>query len=233
MKVNYNKIWDDKWGDMQKYGPTHRHHRRIAKKMLSGLDYVSVLDVGCGEGSNLAFLNSLKDGLELSGSDVSSDAIDQAKKIVPQAKYYVMDSQKEKIEKQFDLVFCSDVVEHLENDREAIKNMYDMTGKYCLIATVQGRMREFEKGIGHIRNYKYGELKKIMQNAGFIVVQEVSWGWPFYSPIFRDLLDRKGVEKQTGGKYGLFKKIVSNILYFIFLFNSQKKGDVIFVLAKK
>jgi hypothetical protein len=35
-----------------------------------------------------------------------------------------------------------------------------MTKKYFVIATVQGRMRGYEKNIGHVRNYELGELEK-------------------------------------------------------------------------
>jgi SAM-dependent methyltransferase len=233
MTTDYQKIWQDKWGDMQKYGPIHRHHRRIAKKLLAGLDFNNVLDVGCGEGSNLYFFKSLNINLKLSGVDISDQAIEQAKALIPEAELSELDIQKEKLDTKFDLVFCSDVLEHLPDDTSALKNIYDMTGKYCLAATVQGRMRNFEKKIGHVRNYAENELTGKMETAGFKIIKKIEWGWPFYSPVYRNILDWQGVEEMTGGKFGALKKLISHILYFIFLFNSGRKGDIIFVLAKK
>src|SRR5262245_63876156 len=57
--IDYEAIWSGVWGDMQRYGPIHRHHRRIFSEMIACLpkeEVLSVADVGCGEGSNLIYL---------------------------------------------------------------------------------------------------------------------------------------------------------------------------------
>ena len=234
-KNEYNKIWCAKWGDMQKYGPVHRHHRRIFSLLLKGISYDSVLDVGCGEGSNLKFIKSLDTDKEIkfAGIDISKNAIAQAKKESKNNSFFVMDCQKEKLDKKFALVICSDVVEHLKDDDSAIRNLFEMTEKYCLIATMQGRMRKFEKNIGHFKNYKYGELEEKMKTNGFRIVKKIEWGWPLYSPLYRNLLDFGKVETMTGGKFGILKKTISFILYYIFFINSLSKGDAIFILGER
>ena len=55
--VDYEAIWTGVWGDMQRYGPTHRHRRRIFGRLIEELPaerITTIADVGCGEGSNLA-----------------------------------------------------------------------------------------------------------------------------------------------------------------------------------
>ncbi len=132
---------------------------------------------------------------------------------------------------RFDLIFSSDVVEHVNDDQIMINNMFKICNKYCLIATVQGRMREFEKDIGHVRNYKLGELAEKMQRAGFEDVKVLEWGWPLYSPLYRNLLNFLP-SSATSGKFSLSKKIISHLLYYLFLLNSSKKGDLVIVLGK-
>lgn len=232
---DYEGIWQGVWGDMQKYGPVHRHHRRIFTQLFKQIpdkEIGTIADIGCGEGSNLFFLATQFPKAQLYGFDVSKTAIEAAKANV-KAEFSILDIQKEIPQEKYDLVFCSDVVEHLENDAEAINNIQRITRKYALIATVQGRMRRNEKSIGHVRNYAYGELQQKIESAGFEILQTVEWGFPFYSPLFRDAISLlPGSEEFSYGKYNTIKKVISHILYSLFLLNRSDKGDVIFVLAK-
>ncbi len=232
---DYEGIWKGVWGDMQKHGPVHRHHRRIFSRILEQIpskEIETIADIGCGEGSNLFFLVKQFPKAKLYGFDVSKTALEVAKKNI-NAEFSILDIQKEIPQEKFDLVFCSDVVEHLENDLAAIKNIRQVTRRYALIATVQGRMRQNEKSIGHVRNYAYGELEQKMRTAGLKIIQIVEWGFPFYSPVFRDVISMlPASEEFSYGKYNVTKKIISHILYGLFLLNRSDKGDVIFILAK-
>lgn len=232
---DYEGIWKGVWGDMQKYGPVHRHHRRIFSKMFEKFtegEIQTIADIGCGEGSNLFFLRTQFPKAMLFGFDISNTAIESAKTNV-NVDFSVLDIQKETPSRKFDLVFCSDVVEHLEEDMAAIKNIKLITEKYALIATVQGHMRAKEKSIGHVRNYAYGELKQKIESTGLEVVQIVEWGYPLYSPLFRDMVNLLPYSEQFSyGTYNMLKKLLSHILYFLFLLNRSDKGDVIFVLAR-
>jgi len=232
---DYEGIWEDVWGDMQKYGPVHRHHRRIFSGLLKNLpqsEIRTIADIGCGEGSNLFFLGTLFPNAKLTGFDISTTALKTARSNT-RAEFGILDIQKEVPPRKFDLVFCSDVVEHLEHDTVAISNMARMTNKYALIATVQGRMRKNEQAIGHVRNYEYGELRQKMEAAGFEITKIIEWGYPFYSPLFRDFISFfPASEKISHGQYNFAQKTIAHLLYFLFLLNRSDKGDVIFVLAK-
>lgn len=231
MRISYDKIWQDVWGDMQKYGPIHRQHRRLFVQLLKNLKIESIMDVGCGEGSNLVFLKSLFPEAKLFGIDVSEEALVQTKNVLPEADFQLLDMQKDLLPQKFDLVFSSDVVEHVPDDQAMINNMFKMCDKYCLIATVQGRMRDFEKDIGHVRNYKVGELAEKMKRAGFKDVKVLEWGWPLYSPLYRNLLNLLP-SSVTSGKFSFGKKMISHVLYYLFLINSSKKGDLVIAMGK-
>ena len=232
---DYELIWQGTWGDMQRYGPVHRHHRRIFSdlfKRLPANQIHTVADIGCGEGSNLFFLRSQFPKADLFGFDVSKTAIEVARRNV-HAEFALLDIQKETPAYKFDLVFCSDVVEHLEDDVTALRNIRKITNGYALIATVQGRMRPNEKSIGHVRNYAYGELQRKIKATGFEIIQVVEWGFPLYSPVFRNAINFfPASEKFSYGKYSLAKKLVSHLLYSLFLLNRSDRGDIIFVLAR-
>jgi ubiquinone/menaquinone biosynthesis C-methylase UbiE len=228
---DYNEGWEFKWDDMKTYGPFSRHLRRIIKKMIRPLDFKSVLDVGCGQGSFLKELQTEFPNIRAHGIDISRTAVELARKRMPNGQFYVVDITETFLDDICDLVVCSEVLEHIPDDLVALQNLKKMTGKYLLVSTPQGKMREFEKQVGHVRNYAPGELVKKIESSGFKILSVVEWGFPFYSPLYRNFLDMIG-SKGTMGEFGLFRKLVAKLIYWIFLLNSSKRGDEILVLAK-
>src|SRR5687768_16239514 len=100
----YDNIWEGKWGDLQKYGPTSRHTRRIIANMLAPLKFDSILDVGCGEGSLLAFLHDRFHCSRIAGMDLSDTALARAKRNFPQAEYFTGGIESLKTDRPFDVV---------------------------------------------------------------------------------------------------------------------------------
>jgi SAM-dependent methyltransferase len=229
--VDYDAIWRTTWGDVQSYGPFHRHLRRIIKESIRSLKFQSVLDVGCGQGSLLAELKREFPHINPSGVDVSTSAIELAHQLVPDGDFRVLDIARTSVNAKYDLIICSEVLEHIPDDVAAIQNLRKMTKEYLLVSTPQGRMRDFEKQIGHVRNYAPGELINKIESSGFIILSAVEWGFPFYSPLYRNFLDLTG-SKGTTGKFGRFQKMLGKLIYLLFSLNSSKKGDEIIVLAK-
>jgi SAM-dependent methyltransferase len=58
-----------------------------------GVDCVRVLDVGCGEGDDLARMGLLLPGAELVGIDLSADRIERAQQAAPRARLWVRGAQ--------------------------------------------------------------------------------------------------------------------------------------------
>ena len=106
-----------------------------------------------------------------------------------------------------------------------------MTGKYLVVSGPQGCMRRFEAAVGHVRNYASNELVRKLEQNGFRMVQVVEWGFPFYSPLYRDFLEIPG-GRGTEGEFGPARKLISIVLYHLFRLNSSKRGDEIVVLAE-
>lgn len=230
----YDGLWAAGWDDTRLYGPMARHSRRLFKALTEDLSPTCVLDVGCGEGSLLKTLMDMHEGAAGTGIEVSDEALALAQRVTPDAEFKSCDVATEALPDSFDLVVSADVVEHIPDDTAAIRNMAAMTapGGRLVISTLQGRMRAFEKQVGHVRNYERGELEQKIRAAGLKIERVVQWGWPFYSPLYRDLLD--GVNnKGTMGRFGVIRKTICHILYGLFLLNRSTKGDYIFVRAMK
>jgi SAM-dependent methyltransferase len=228
--LDYDEGWDH-WDDMKQYGPMSRHTRRLIWNLIRNLEYKSVLDVGCGQGSPLEEIARRKPDIELAGVDISPRAVELPQQHMPAAQYSVLDLTTETLNRKFDLIICTDVLEHIENDRAAIRNMREMCGRWCLVSTIQGRMRSYEKHVGHVRNYKRGELRRKLEQGGFVVRRQIDWGFPLYSPLYREVL-RFFAPAATQGKFGPGRRLLAEAMYFVFLANASKFGDYVFCLAE-
>jgi len=228
----YDRGWETRWDDMKRHGPFSRHLRRLIQRMLRTLAFETLLDVGCGQGSLLAELCSAFPHVQPFGCDISVSALALARQNVPHGQFLALDITEEALDRKFDLVVCSEVLEHVPADMVALHNLARMTGKYLLISTVQGQMRRFEaEEVGHVRNYTPGELVRKVERSGLQVTRVVEWGFPFYSPIYRNLLETTG-SRGTTGKFGPVRRTISRAIYLLFLLNSSRRGDEILVLAE-
>lgn len=104
-------------------------HVQRLRNTLSLVPYKAkvILDVGCGEGQLLEYLNKIK-GRELYGVDVLSHVVYQARKRVPTSIIVQSDGCKMKFKNNtFDVVTCIDVLEHIPNWRDVIKEIIRVT----------------------------------------------------------------------------------------------------------
>lgn len=232
--IDYDGVWKGAWDDMRRYGPMARHNRRLVRRMTGDLAPASILDIGCGEGSLLKTLAQAHPRARLAGAELAASALDLARRNLPEADLAVLDVERGALPRAFDLVVCSDVVEHIADDAAALRHMAAMTnpGGHLVVATLQGRMRAFEKGVGHVRNYAKGELAAKIASTGLVVDRVIEWGFPFFSPLYRDMLDMVD-SRGTTGTYGPARKFVCDLIYALFLLNSESHGDYIFVRAVK
>jgi SAM-dependent methyltransferase len=227
----YDQLWTKTWGDQQTFGPVHRRLRQELLSLITKLTPASVLDVGCGSGGNLAAIAHVMPQVELAGVDVSPEALALAAQRVPGASFRQLDAQREKLDEQFDLVLCNQVIEHLVDDITALRNMALMAKRWVLVGTMRGRMRKSELAIGHFRNYSDVELHAKAEKAGLEVVDIFGWGFPFYSPLYRTMIEwLPGGPPE--GKFGAAQQAIANFLYHLYALNIPRCGDVVTMLAR-
>jgi trans-aconitate methyltransferase len=225
----YNEAWH-KWDDMKIYGPTARHTRRFVFSLIKGLSFDSVLDVGCGTGLLLQQILEKYPHARMTGSEYSIQGIEFAKKRLPDADFHTIDLGKENLGRHFDLVTCIDVLEHVDDDHAALKNLLSMTNKYIVLSVPLGPLFKVEaERMGHVHGYSRAELENKLREAGFEIVKVIQWGFPFYN-IHRRIANRMP-ESSTMGQYNWRKKIVTTILYALFYLNIAPGGERYYVLC--
>jgi SAM-dependent methyltransferase len=231
MTVDYDELWSETWGEMQDIGPVHRHTARIIVDTLRLLGIKSIVDVGCGNGANLAAIQHALKIEDVVGLDISPGALDVAARRV-RGQFQAADlEQAPALPRTFDMVLTSQVIEHLHDDDAFLRKLRAMCGQYVFVGTMQGRMRKSEVHIGHLRNYTRRGLEEKMRAAGFSIEKVIEWGFPFYSPIYRTLIEFIG--GQTADiSYSKRDRMVANFLYHLYRLNMSRKGDVLMILGK-
>jgi len=228
---DYDQIWAEVYGDMQAHGPVHRHLHRLLRQELQRLPYRSAFEVGCGPGHNHDLIAEGRTLGSFGGMDISQDALDRARATYS-GDFSLGDIQLAAVPGTWDLVFCSLVLEHLVDDEAALRNMRPAVGQHLVLTTIAGdfeRYRAWDERMGHVRNYKRGELEAKVEAAGFRVLTTRYWGWPFYSPIVRLVQNRSAVGT---GSYGRGTRLVARVLDLLYHLNSSSRGDLLVLVAE-
>lgn len=95
----------------------------------------SILDAGCGEGFTMDKLSKSIVGKKIEGVEYSKDAIILGKKLFPnltsrQGSVYELPYK----DNSFDLVICTEVLEHLDEPTRALKEILRVSKKYLIIS---------------------------------------------------------------------------------------------------
>jgi 2-polyprenyl-3-methyl-5-hydroxy-6-metoxy-1,4-benzoquinol methylase len=154
----------------------------INKYLNNGL---KVLDVGCGVGAIDFYLASKK--FKVKGIDISKRVIKQVRKnariynLDHKATFNVMNFPHEFPKTKFDVVICSEVLEHFEDDHLAIIKLRELLNKKGIIISSSpsinaplyrlGLLNKFDRSVGHIRRYSLDKYAKLFKDNKFKVIE--------------------------------------------------------------
>lgn len=197
-----------------------------------------VADIGCGVGLHTLLMANYFKSASVTGFDFSASGIAAANKNhkVKNLKFSVEDITKAKNSKKYDLITAFDVLEHIEDWQALVKELIKVNNRYFIFASPVGRMRPYEKHIGHFRNYKRGEIESFMATQGYKTVKTFYAGFPFYSPIVRNLTNRyyKSYNLAPQQEMSSFTKFSHKVWLILFKYCSLKNhGDNFIGLFEK
>lgn len=131
-----------------------------------------LLDIGLGTGFNAkAFCDQ---GYDVHGLEPSPDAILFAKEAVPQVAIVQSVFPSSEIPSgTYDVVTLLDVVEHLEDDSAALRDVHRILNKggvaVITVPAFQFLWTSHDERAHHFRRYRKRELQKLFQEAGLTV----------------------------------------------------------------
>ena len=110
MKKYYERYWDEK----ESMGDFKIKWKAVSENIPQGKN-IQFLDFGCGKGLLLSEILKENPHLKATGVDISKNAILNAKKRLPSAKFKVI-REGERLpfkENAFDYILAADVLEHI------------------------------------------------------------------------------------------------------------------------
>lgn len=152
-------------------------------KTIRPLNIETVLDAGCGEGFTLDRLQQEKIGKTFEGIEFDQEAVELGNKLYPTLNIKQGDIYKLPFKNNsFDLVVCTEVLEHLENPKKAYRELLRVSRKYVLISvpnepffTIQ-RIARFQniRHLGahpeHIQHWTFPAFMKFIKVRGVKIV---------------------------------------------------------------
>lgn len=146
---------------------------------------LQVLDFGCGTGNLLNQLVSQFPQNIYWGADTSDAGIEASKLLVPHASILKINLSKGKPSlavslRSFDVVVCSEVIEHIEDDRQTLQFLISLLkpGGSLILTVPSGPISKFDKFIGHSRHYSKRHLESLLGESGFINIEVNRSGFP-------------------------------------------------------
>lgn len=195
-----------------------------------------ILEVGCGIGN---FTKELTSYGEVFAIDIEKGYIDKTKKLVgekaqvgfgdvEQGRYFFKD-------KTFDNIVCLNVLEHIENERKALQNLYKLLKRggvlILLVPSHPTLYGEIDRSIGHFRRYDKEKLIKQLTSVEFKVLEGRrinllgGLGWWISGRILKDNIVREGRIK-------VFNLIAPLVLSFESIFEPPFGTSVLIIATK-
>ncbi len=150
----------------------------------------SILDVGCGEGFTLQRLKDKGIAKKLEGIEYLSRAIEIGNQIHPDLKLRQGDIYNLPYkDNEFDLVLCTEVLEHLEDPRRALKELKRVAKRYCVISVpnepwfmlgnfLRGKnVSRWGNDIEHIQHWTHSGIKRFVGKELAIIVAHTPLPW--------------------------------------------------------
>lgn len=151
-------------------------------KVLDNYNPKLILDVGCGEGFiTYKLADKFKEAF-IFGIDIEKEYIDYAREFNSAANIcYKVDEIDTLPTWDFDLIIATEVLEHLENPKDAIKKLkavsnnggiilitipnepYFRLGNLCALKYI----RSFGSTPGHLHNWTKGQISTLLRNMGY------------------------------------------------------------------
>lgn len=233
MSYDYDVAWR-RWGAWQDHAPTALHLRRLILRRAADLSFGSVLDVGTGLGHLVAAFRRRFPSCRAEGCDISGVAVERAARRHPEIAFHRLDIESQILEKRFDLLVLSEVLEHLEAPEAALANLRRMCAGQLILTTPTGPVLPTDAAFGHLRHPSPAELASQLSATGWSVVRLERWGWPFQT-LLRHLINlAPGASYEAfgaAGSYGPLRRLAGRLWVALFYLNRHGAGTQLIAVA--
>lgn len=208
-----------------------------------------VLDIGCGVGRTSLLAASF--GFNVIGVDTEPKAIRLARM---NAKNFYLDTkctfiigdilkQRKLLKKKFDIVICSEVIEHVEKPQTIINFAFRLLkkdGSFILTTPHDPNLWSvLDEYAGHVKRYRIEEIKQLLRK--FRITKLYTIGFPLmrviiivYNYLIKIMnIPHSASWRKNKLKNQLYALLVGLLLKCDDIFNFLNRGTTIVVIAKK
>jgi SAM-dependent methyltransferase len=237
------EFWNNFTASAQMH-PANLYRYELIGKLIQNfhLPSDSIIDLGCGNGALLSHFKSCNIGNRFIGVDGSLSIIKKNREQWKFGEFYQADLQKTAnfpFKDTVDLVVCSEVIEHMLNDRPLFKIAYNQLkpGGYFILTTQGGKRRCHDiELLGHLRHYDIDVLSKEVTSFGFQLKHQQQVGWPILNlqkiaaSLFMKQVAR---ELASSEEPTFFFKMACKIVEIGLKFSSKRRGPQLLIVAQK
>ena len=220
--------------------------RKIIETVIQKLDLAKdshILDAGCGNGDNLAFLSKYGELVAMERDDHALIKA-QARQVAKVFKGELPDKIPPDINKAKDLIVLLDVLEHIDDDAAALlalRSCLKDNGKIIItVPAYQFLWTQRNEQHHHKRRYTVKRVKKLFENNGW-QLDYISYFNFFLFPLaLVDRIKQKILPSIEDSDLKMPPKLINYIFEKIFSFESRLIGHCVFpfglsimIVAKK
>jgi ubiquinone/menaquinone biosynthesis C-methylase UbiE len=150
----------------------------------------SILDCGCGEGFLTQIFHRALPSARIVGTDLSESALISARERCPEIRFQVADVHQLPFETgSFDVVVCSQVLEHVEETAPAMEELCRVSARFVLVTVPYepwfwtmnllslNHLRRFGNAPGHINHWNKSSFRKVVTPHMYIASIRSSLPW--------------------------------------------------------
>ena len=139
-------------------------------KSMTGDGPYKILDFGCGPGSGMAVLRDAFPQASLLGIDISETAIEHAR--IHYGDLAQFEAGDHTMLSDADVIICSNVLEHLDDDLSVARVLWERTAKHLFITVPY---QESPLNPEHLRTYNSGHFDRVVPNCAEHVFPSKYW----------------------------------------------------------
>jgi SAM-dependent methyltransferase len=193
--------WESHWssfGEAAERNPAQAFRRRMVLSLLAAHgEPRRYLDIGSGQGDLAVAVADRWPTAEIVGIELSRRGVDIAARKLPRGRFHQFDLLRGEpplpgFERGSIHATCSEVLEHLDEPGRflASARRWLAPGALLVVTVPGGPMSAFDRHVGHRRHYTTGDLTRLLEAAGFTVLECGGAGFPFFNLYRRTVIAR-------------------------------------------
>lgn len=124
--------------------------RQLYRALLNQLSINRMLEVGCGPGVDYVGAVSSRPAIDYTGVDMTQNMVDYCTSQYPGGKFIQGDIHKLPFQDgSFELVYCKDVLNHLQDWGRGFSELHRVSSKYVLVNFFYGLSSTTFRGVEH------------------------------------------------------------------------------------